>query len=158
MKVWPFLATKAVRMSYGGNAGTMRSPVSPRINIIPLLFLQSHIRHSPPPSIAQLVRLTADHPIIHRKYLRISAYCELWAMKGRLSLHTYCLLSCSWLSHSYFAQANITFLPCHPLEMVRGYGLKQKRIGPGKKPLIVSFPCPILFTAWHFYYFFASIL
>jgi len=38
------------------------------------------------------------------------------------------------------------------------YGLKQKRIGPGKKPLIVSFPCPILFTAWHFYYFFASIL
>lgn len=130
----------------------MRSPVSARSNIISLLLLQSHIRHSPPPSIAQMVRLTADQPIIHRNT------CELWAMKRRLSLHTYCLFSCSWLSHSYFAQENIPFPPCNPPEMVRGYGLKQKRIGPGKKILIVSFPCPILFTAWHFYYFFASIL
>lgn len=157
MKVWPFLATKAVRMSYEGNTGTMRSPVSARSNIIPLLLLQSHIRHSPPPSIAQMVRLTADQPIIHRKYLRISAYCELWAMKRRLSLHIYCLLSCSWLSHSYLSHENIPF-PLQSPGNGKGYGLKQKRIGPGKKPLIVSFPCPILFTAWHFYYFFASIL
>lgn len=129
----------------------MRSPVSARSNIISLLLLQSHIRHSPPPSIAQLVRLTSDQPIIHRNT------CELWAMKRRLSLHTYGLLSCSWLSHSYLSHENIPF-PLQSPGNGKGYGLKQKRIGPGKKPLIVSFPCPILFTAWHFYYFFASIL
>lgn len=73
-----------------------------------IIFSESHTTLSPtiyctdgPPD-----RRPAHHT---QEYLRNSDYCELWAMKRRLSLHTYCLLSCSWLSHSYLSQENIPF-------------------------------------------------